>query len=263
MKFSVNKIFTRLYYFLLKQRKLLILTLPDKNVIRMENPTSTTFFRYKTFFTKEPDTLAWLDTLTDSDVFFDVGANVGLYSLYAGISKNAEVYSFEPESQNFASLCRNINLNKVYKLIQPFCFAAHSSTTISSLFLSSFTTGNALSSFSRDVDFQGNSYEVSFCQGSVGLSLDDFSHLSGILPTFIKIDVDGNELFVVQGLQKLLARRTIKKLIVEVDELSPEYSATISLITKHGYQLAGKYRSPLSTNSSAFSRSYNHHFILS
>ena len=39
----------------------------------------------KPLLTKEPGTIAWIEGFTEDDVFWDVGANVGLYSLYAGI----------------------------------------------------------------------------------------------------------------------------------------------------------------------------------
>src|SRR5262245_41812198 len=40
-------------------------------------------WRARTFFTEEPDTVAWLDGLRPDDVLWDVGANVGLYTIYA------------------------------------------------------------------------------------------------------------------------------------------------------------------------------------
>ena len=47
---------------------------------------------------KEPETIDWLtDNLRDGDIFYDVGANVGAYSLVAAsINDNIKVYSFEP-----------------------------------------------------------------------------------------------------------------------------------------------------------------------
>ena len=53
-----------------------------------------TFYRAKTFSSKEPETLNWIDTFEDGSTFYDIGANVGLYSIYAAKSKNCNVYCF-------------------------------------------------------------------------------------------------------------------------------------------------------------------------
>ena len=62
-------------------------------------------YRADTYASKEPDTLDWLDAeLNDEDVFFDIGANIGVYSLYAAaLNAGCRVFAFEPEAQNFAT----------------------------------------------------------------------------------------------------------------------------------------------------------------
>ena len=67
-------------------------------------------WRCRTYETKEPETLDWIDGFSREDVMFDVGANVGLYSLYAG-KRGVRVYSFEPEAQNYAGLTSNCMAN--------------------------------------------------------------------------------------------------------------------------------------------------------
>ena len=55
------------------------------------------FFRAITAVSKEPDTIAWIDDFfADGDIFFDVGANVGVFSLYAAKKKHSSVIAFEP-----------------------------------------------------------------------------------------------------------------------------------------------------------------------
>ena len=63
----------------------------------------TLLMRANTFFSKEPETLAWIDAMTENDVLFDVGANIGIYSVYAAL-KGLKVFAFEPESLNYAEL---------------------------------------------------------------------------------------------------------------------------------------------------------------
>ncbi|EMN13016.1 methyltransferase FkbM domain protein [Leptospira borgpetersenii str. Brem 307] len=64
-------------------------------------------FRAMTFSIKEPDTLEWIDQIAENAVFWDIGANVGLYSIYAAKQKNAKVFSFEPSVFNLELLARN------------------------------------------------------------------------------------------------------------------------------------------------------------
>ena len=48
--------------------------------------------------------------INNTDVCWDIGANIGLYSLYAARAKGLKVFAFEPESTNFARFNNNINL---------------------------------------------------------------------------------------------------------------------------------------------------------
>ena len=74
-----------------------------------DSPVET--WRVTTLFTKEPGTIAWLDKeVKEGDVLFDIGANIGLYSVYAA-SKGAKVYAFEPHIINAAKLLLNTSLN--------------------------------------------------------------------------------------------------------------------------------------------------------
>ena len=60
--------------------------------------------------TKEPETLEWIDQFKgDKIVFWDIGANVGLYSIYAALKhKDIQIISFEPSVNNLRVLSRNI-----------------------------------------------------------------------------------------------------------------------------------------------------------
>jgi len=68
----------------------------NKKSIYLSTPNFLMRYRYNTFFSKEPETLNWIDGFEQNSVFYDIGANVGLYSIYAAKKKNAQVYSFEP-----------------------------------------------------------------------------------------------------------------------------------------------------------------------
>jgi len=40
-------------------------------------------WRFKTLFEKEPETIDWINSFRKEDVFWDIGANVGIYSIWA------------------------------------------------------------------------------------------------------------------------------------------------------------------------------------
>jgi hypothetical protein len=84
---------------------------------RFAVPTGLTKWRADTFATKEPGTLSWIDGFSAGDVLWDVGANVGLYSIYAAVIRNCSVVAFEPSVFNVECFTRNINLNKVVRQV--------------------------------------------------------------------------------------------------------------------------------------------------
>ena len=63
-------------------------------------PNPLSLYRAKTFSTKEPDTLGWIDSLDKSSIMWDIGANIGLYSIYAAKCRNIKVFAFEPSVYN-------------------------------------------------------------------------------------------------------------------------------------------------------------------
>ena len=81
-----------------------------------------TQFRVNTFFTKEPDTLNWIDSFKKNSVFWDVGSNIGLYSCYAA-KKNCNVFAFEPSYFNLPILSQNINYNRIQNKVSIIPFA--------------------------------------------------------------------------------------------------------------------------------------------
>ena len=72
---------------------------------------STSEFRVRTLFTKEPETIEWIKSFSKSDVFLDVGANIGIYSLYASIVHGLKVIAVEPMISNFYLLSLNLERN--------------------------------------------------------------------------------------------------------------------------------------------------------
>src|SRR3954464_14903534 len=84
-------------------------------------PNVATRWRVDTIYQKEPSTLEWIATLGRDEILYDVGANVGMYTTWAAVTRGARVYAFEAESQNYALLNRNILLNNLTERVAAYC----------------------------------------------------------------------------------------------------------------------------------------------
>ena len=102
--------------------------------------------RAKAFKTKEPETIEWINGFEEGGVFYDIGANVGVFSLYAALHRNCDVYAFEPESKNYACLHKNLYLNNLAKRVKAFNIALHNAKCIDYLYLHGLESGAALHS---------------------------------------------------------------------------------------------------------------------
>ena len=78
--------------------------------------------------------------------------------------------------------------------------------------------GGALNSFDNSLDYKGNQFKPVHIQGVYGLPLDDFLYQINFSPSHIKLDVDGNEFFILKGSLKTLASNKLKSFLVELDE---------------------------------------------
>jgi FkbM family methyltransferase len=181
------------------------------------SPNNLTRYRSESFSIKEPETLTWLEGLPEGAVLWDVGANVGLYSIYAAKRAKARVFAFEPSVFNLELLARNIFLNGLQEKVT-IVPVALSDTLGQSLFkMSSTTWGGALSTFGRDFDQHGSKLNSIFEYQTMGVTMDDAIGLLNIpAPRFIKIDVDGIEHFILRGGAETL--KGVESVIVEIDD---------------------------------------------
>jgi FkbM family methyltransferase len=192
----------------------------DGCIVRYCISSPSSEWRVQTLFTKEPGTIDWLHSIRRGETVVDVGANVGMYAIYAGVVDDvfARVYAFEPESQNYAELCRSIFFNDAArKDIVAWCAAvADQPVEISRLLIRDLHTGYSFHDFgepSRDYAAADR-----FAQGSVAFSLDHLVASGAIpAPAHVKIDVDGHEDKVVRGMRELIEKRVMRTVLIEAD----------------------------------------------
>lgn len=172
-------------------------------------------WRIDTLYTKEPDTIEWIRKMKPGSILFDIGANIGQYSIFAA-KHGVHVFAFEPESQNFAILIRNISMNGMQDRIFAYPFCISDVTKIDMLRLSSLMPGGSCHSFGTDQNYKGEVKQWASVQGSVAFSVDELVEGVGFTtPTHIKIDVDGLEAEVLRGMAKTLHR--VQSILVEMD----------------------------------------------
>lgn len=193
--------------------------------------------RASSVLSKEPETIAWLNDLCPGDLFVDVGANIGVYTLYAAIKRNAKVVAFEPEAQNFAALNRNIAANGVAHSVSawPFALSDHSGPT--TLSLSTLTSGGSHHTAGTAIDEWGKPFSPKHVQGSVAMTLDDAIEaiVPGQCPRFVKVDIDGGEDAVLAGMTKLLNDARLEQILMEMSAERTQAPAVHELMRRAGF----------------------------
>ena len=188
-------------------------------------PGEYTTIRAETFFVKEPETLEWIESLPEGDVLWDVGANVGCYSLYAG-RRGLRVCAFEPSFGNYFVLNKNIELNRLDETVTAFCLALSDSRSVGTLHMPNTLMGAALNQFSSggDAPVDKHGEQSVFKQGMVSYSVDELvAERPELFPNHIKIDVDGIEESILAGAKKTLADPRLKSVAIEVEEDEEAY----------------------------------------
>lgn len=196
-------------------------------------------WRAKTLLTKEPETIAWLDAyLSDRSrdrVLFDVGANVGIYSVYAAARHGCHVYAFEPVVENFTRLEVNRALNACEHL-HPFQIAIGARNGLVDLFLKDARIGNSGAQIHAAVDELGASFAPVAARKVLALSLDSLTRDFGLpCPTLIKIDIDGLEDLVLEGAADVLSDPRLASMLVELNS-GPALDRTTRLLAGHGFE---------------------------
>ena len=188
------------------------------NMLRFYNLNKMTEWRYRSLYTKEPETIDWLNRIQPGEVLWDVGANVGIYTIYAAARRGARVLAFEPLASNYHVLNMNIELNGLAPRARAFCiaFAEHSACDL--LNVLSSKAGMAQCSFEEAVNDAGEHFTPKFQQGMIGYSIDEFvDRFNPEFPQHMKVDVDGIEERIIAGAPRTLRDSRLKTLSIELN----------------------------------------------
>lgn len=182
---------------------------------------------------KESDTVRWIEGFAKDDVVFDIGANVGAYSLimakYAG-----KVYAFEPSSFTFSTLIKNVHTNRGFNIV-PLNIAVSRCKKMGFFSYSSTELGSSLNSFGEGAEKEAYKQEM------LSYSIDEFVEDFKIdAPNHIKLDVDGIEFEILKGAAKTISTDTFKSLMVEASDRDQElfdHLKKLGLVERARYDL--------------------------
>ena len=221
------------------------------------------------FYIKEPETIEWINsfkTSTEEIIFWDIGANLGLYSIYAAIKhEKIKIISFEPSTSNLRILSRNISINNLQDKIminqlplgnKPFNFLPFRERK--------FGEGEANNSFDSETNFEGKHLNSENSYKLLGTSINSLLEQKILeIPNYIKIDVDGLEHLILEGASNYLNHPNIKSLQIELNENYINQFEAVKKITKdNGFKFKFKKRNEdleIYKNKD-FSKIYNYYY---
>lgn len=198
-----------------------------KTLFSIRDMGGSTKSRGVSFFTKEKITVKWIERFNKNATLIDVGANIGIYSLYAATLKHT-VISIEPESLNFALLNLNIYDNKLNKKIKSFPICFSNKESFGYLNINNMNWGKSSHNYSKSL------LDHQFAQGTYAITIDKFCETLNLSPNYIKIDVDGNENQVTDGMISQIKKENLISILIEV-EINKNYNSINNFFNKYGF----------------------------
>ena len=164
----------------------------------------------------ETETFEWIRKyLKEGQTLWDVGANIGVFSIYAAFEKKNNVLSLEPSAESYATLNANIRLNGLDEHIHALCFAGSEETQLLDLYMKDTSAGASHNSIGSSSN-QFGEFEVNGYQSVIAIKLDELNDMNGVpSPDHIKLDVDGKELEILKGGAKVLS--SVESVHVEIE----------------------------------------------
>lgn len=142
-----------------------------------------------------------LKLIEEGSCIFDIGANMGYYSILYNKIKNADVYSFEPICTNFEYMVKNFELNNISRK-NIFNIGLSDKNQYVDFYYNKGS--HSAASMRNIVNLTEENLEIINCELKTMDSFCEENHIKGI--DFIKCDAEGSELLIYKG-----AIETLKK----------------------------------------------------
>ena len=192
----------------------------------------------------ETENLDFIDHIKPTEIFFDLGACEGRFSIYAAL-KGIKCYAFEPDKYNFEILKKNIELNNLSHLIEPFNIALGECNKDGLLKVGQPWAGG----HNKVVENEYNRQDLEFTYNEVQkvniFSLDSFIKSANIpFPNYLKIDVDGSENAVMLGASKTLRNTELNSIIFELNIIDKYFISIIENLKIYDFVEIKRYLVP-------------------
>jgi FkbM family methyltransferase len=188
--------------------------------------------RAATLLTKQPATIAWIDRFDPHGVFWDIGANVGVYSLYAALRGDTRVVAFEPAAVNYFMLAANCEINRFEDRVHCVLAGVGRSKSIACLAASQFAGAASFGFGAKKAQvYDGR-------QASIVLTIDQLVEEFGLpCPNYLKIDVPSLTEDILFGGARTLSRPEVREVHVEASESSSSGRRVIGALERSGLVL--------------------------
>jgi FkbM family methyltransferase len=187
---------------------------------------------------KEPETIKWLrQNLRPNDVFLDIGANIGTFSIFAAkhLSDEGHVYACEPHLPTTVQLLQNIAANEMQKRVSVISVAASGEDAFVPFRYKRWRQGASGSQLG--VEGAPEVVKQVGTELKCGMRIDTMV-ARGVIrpPDLIKIDTDGIEIQILSGMKNLLGGdRRPRAILVEIQE--GKFRDQVNLMKSFGYSL--------------------------
>ena len=208
--------------------------------IRFLNHSGVSYWRARTIMTKEPDSMRWIDAMVPGSVFWDIGANVGVLTLYAAMRGDLEVWAFEPAAVNYYNLVANCELNGLEKRVRCVQLGFSDKSEIADIHVSQLMSGRSFT-FRESTKVKPNKKVYPSLQAVQLCTIDDFIARYGApCPNYIKIDVPGLTQDIFAGAKHTLAQPELKGIQVEAREHGGGGRRISELLAPIGFKITSR-----------------------
>jgi len=186
----------------------------------------------------EPELLDWIDAMEPDSVLYDVGASNGPFSTYAAV-RGLRVLAFEPEAQNYAVLEMNhyLNRDRMKHPVTALNVALSDATGLGHMYCRNYVAGTHVKTLDRPFRrLEGDTFEAAHVQAVIKDRLDEMiARLALPPPDYLKVDVDGGELELLEGASATLAGGAVREVFIEVAHPEGEGREILDFLTGLGF----------------------------
>lgn len=200
------------------------------------------FYFFGTYFVEEQILDCWTKTAEQAKVVFDVGANLGIYSLAALAGRpDAIVHAFEPTPEIACRLIETAALNHLDNLIVHQVAVSHrAGEAVLHRLRGDLGTNEGM----NYIGTGNNASESALGERVQTVSLDEFCRQNGVGQIdLLKLDVQGHEFSVLQGAKSLIRLGQLRTIFMELNWAGPgetdcPATQSIQLLAQAGFSFA-------------------------